>query len=227
MSGRGFFIAGTDTGVGKTRVTVGLLRALAERGTIATGMKPVAAGKIEHEAGMINPDVDIISASSPLAVTADEIATYHLNAAVSPHIAARREGIEISPQRIAIAYARLASRAAVVLVEGTGGWLAPVSDRHTMADVAVALGLPVVLVVGLRLGCLNHALLTSQAIAQTGLPLVGWIGNLLDPAMLELEANLETLAARLPAACLAVLPFDLLGGQDPVPLRAAAAALAP
>jgi dethiobiotin synthetase len=227
MSARGFFIAGTDTGVGKTRVTSGLLIAFSERGTIATGMKPVAAGKIEHEDGAINSDVGMIRASSSLSLTVDEIATYHLNAAVSPHIAARREGIEIKPQRVASAYARLASRAAVVLVEGTGGWLAPISDRHTMADVAMSLGLPVVLVVGLRLGCLNHALLTSQAIAQAGLPLAGWIGSVLDPAMLELEANLETLGARLPGARLALLPFDPHGSQDRTPLRAAAAALAP
>jgi dethiobiotin synthetase len=227
MSGGGFFIAGTDTGVGKTRVTSGLLRALAERGTIATGMKPVASGKILHEGGLINPDVSMIASSSTLSVTVDEIATYHLDAAVSPHIAASREGIEIDLERIASAYARLASRASVVLVEGTGGWLAPISDRHTMADVATRLGLPVVLVVGLRLGCLNHALLTSEAIARSGLPLAGWIGSLLDPTMLELDANLETLEARLPAARLALLPFDPLGSQDRVPLGAAAAALAP
>jgi len=227
MSGGGFFIAGTDTGVGKTRVTSGLLRALAERGTIATGMKPVASGKILHEGGLINPDVSMIVSSSALSVTVDEIATYHLDAAVSPHIAASREGIEIDLERIASAYARLASRASVVLVEGTGGWLAPISDRHTMADVATRLGLPVVLVVGLRLGCLNHALLTSEAIARSGLPLAGWIGSLLDPTMLELDANLETLEARLPAARLALLPFDPLGSQDRVPLGAAAAALAP
>jgi dethiobiotin synthetase len=227
MSGGGFFIAGTDTGVGKTRVTSGLLRALAERGTIATGMKPVASGKILQEGGLINPDVSMIVSSSALSVTVDEIATYHLDAAVSPHIAASREGIEIDLERIASAYARLASRASVVLVEGTGGWLAPISDRHTMADVATRLGLPVVLVVGLRLGCLNHALLTSEAIARSGLPLAGWIGSLLDPTMLELDANLETLEARLPAARLALLPFDPLGSQDRVPLGAAAAALAP
>jgi dethiobiotin synthetase len=227
MTARGFFIAGTDTGVGKTRVTTGLLTAWAERGTIATGMKPVAAGKIEHECRIINEDVRMIEASSTLSVTTDEIATYHLNAAVSPHIAARREGVEIDLLRIASGYARLAARAAVVLVEGTGGWLAPISDHHTMADVAMSLGLPVVLVVGLRLGCLNHALLTSQAIAQAGLPLAGWIGSLLDPAMLELDANLETLAARLPPARLALLPFDPTGRGDRVPLRAAAAALAP
>jgi len=227
MSGGGFFIAGTDTGVGKTRVTSGLLRALAERGTIATGMKPVASGKILQEGGLINPDVSMIVSSSALSVTVDEIATYHLDAAVSPHIAASREGIEIDLERIASAYARLASRASVVLVEGTGGWLAPISDRHTMADVATRLRLPVVLVVGLRLGCLNHALLTSEAIARSGLPLAGWIGSLLDPTMLELDANLETLEARLPAARLALLPFDPLGSQDRVPLGAAAAALAP
>ena len=159
--------------------------------------------------------------------TVDEIATYHLDAAVSPHIAAAREGIEIDLERIASAYAHLAARASVVLVEGTGGWLAPISDRHTMADVATRLALPVVLVVGLRLGCLNHALLTSQAIARSGLPLAGWIGSVLDPAMLELEANLETLEARLPAARLALLPYDPLASGDRLPLRAAAAALAP
>jgi len=221
QAARGWFIAGTDTGVGKTRVTAGLLAALKARGVRAAGMKPVAAGR----SGPENEDVAALRAQSCAGLAAQDMNPYCLEEPISPHLAALREGIVIEPDRIIAAHRRLAARCEVVLVEGAGGWLAPISATATMADVARALGLPVVLVVGLRLGCLNHALLSAAAISQQGLTLAGWIGSLIDPSMRALDGNLATLVARLPAPMLGVLPHDPPGLQDALHLDAALDAL--
>jgi dethiobiotin synthetase len=220
----GLFIAGTDTGIGKTRVTVGLLRALSAAGWRARGMKPVATGTICSDAGNINEDVAAIAAvSDPIAARAD-LNPYCFDWAVSPHIAASRAGIVVDPAYIVAAYGRLARGCDAVVVEGTGGWLAPIGPTTTMADVAQALRLPVVLVVGLRLGCLNHALLSAQAIASAGVPLIGWVANLIDPSMAALAENLEALTQRLPVPQMALLPHAPDGKQDPAALAAAARA---
>jgi dethiobiotin synthetase len=217
----GWFIAGTDTGVGKTRVTAALLRALRSRGVRAAGMKPVAAGS----SGTHNADVEALIACSCAGIAPRDHNPYCLAEPISPHLAAQLEDTVIEPARIAAAYARVAARCELVLVEGTGGWLAPISAASTMADVAQALGLPVILVVGLRLGCLNHALLSAQAISRQGLVLAGWIGSLIDPEMRALDGNVATLATRLGAPMLGRLPFAPDDGEDPRHLAAAADAL--
>lgn len=216
MTAPAWFVTGTDTGVGKTLVTQALLHVL--RGTHArvVGMKPVAAGAEDGS----NEDVAALHAASSFEAPAELVNPYLLRAPVSPHIAARREGVVIGLARIVDACNELRSRADAVLVEGAGGFRVPLGDTLDGADLAVALGLPVVLVVGLRLGCLNHALLSAEAIASRGLRLAGWVGNHLDPAMPEQAANLDFLRSRLPAPCLGTVPH-----LDPPDARAAARGL--
>lgn len=212
---RGWFVTGTDTGVGKTRASCALLHALRERHARVVGMKPVAAGRAPGAGD--NEDVLALRAHGSVAVPAALDNPVNLRDAVSPHIAARNEGRSIDVAAIAAAHAELACRADAVVVEGAGGFLVPLSERATGADLAAALGLPVILVVGLRLGCLNHALLTREAIAARGLPLAGWIVNRLDPAMPEQAANLDFLCARLDAPLLADWPWQ--PGAAPADLR--------
>jgi len=231
MAGRapGCFIAGTDTGSGKTRVTVGLLRCLHKAGLIASGMKPVASGRIETVKANINEDVAAIAAESRTRAGSEtnlgDINPYCFDWPVSPHIAAHRAGIEIDLDMIEAAYVRLARCCDAVIVEGAGGWLAPISSGATMADVACRLALPVVLVVGLRLGCLSHALLSAQAIERSGLKFAGWIASTIDPTMRALTENIDTLRGRLPAPELAVLPYALDSFCDLSQLESAARAL--
>lgn len=223
--GRGLFVAGTDTGVGKTRVTLGLIRALRQEGVRANGMKPIASGMIEKNGAFINEDAHAIAELSLGIADRSDINPYCFDWAVSPHIAAERAGIVVDLAHIVSAYARLARTCDAVVVEGTGGWLTPIGQDATMADVVGALQLPVVLVVGLRLGCLNHALLSAQAIGNAGASLLGWIGSVIDPAMPALAENLDTLQRRLPAPQLALLPYAQGGERDPAWLAPAARAL--
>lgn len=202
----GYFVIGTDTGVGKTVVACGLLRAFAARGLRSIGMKPVAAGL---DADGINEDVKHLLAAGNVAGSAAAINPYALPLAVSPHLAAAAAGIDIALPTIITAYRQLAAQADVVIVEGAGGLRAPISSSADMADLAMALGLPVILVVGIRLGCLNHALLTHEALQARGLRCAGWVGNVLDAAMPLLQENLATLRQRLPAPCLGVVPAAL------------------
>ncbi len=201
----GIFIAGTDTGVGKSRASAALLRALARAGQRAVGMKPVAAGTGPDGE---NEDAVLLRAASNVAVPRELDNPYLLPDPVSPHIAARNVGVTIDLQLLCERFAALRQRADVVVVEGAGGFLVPLSDTHTGADLVVALGLPVVLVVGLRLGCLNHALLSQEAIRSRGLRLAGWIANELDPQMPERAANLAYLRRQLQAPLLAHWPWD-------------------
>lgn len=234
---RGLFIAGTDTGVGKTRVAVALLRALENRGIPAIGVKPVATGL---DAAGVNEDVALLHAASHPADAASggqaadpsaragqldltDINPYSFTPPISPHLAARSAGVVIEPARIAAACARLAQRCDLLIVEGTGGWLAPISETLCMAHVARGLGLPVVLVVGLRLGCLNHALLTAAAIEADGPPLIGWIGSVIDPHMLALEDNVTSLRERLAAPLLGILAHSADRTDDATQLASAAA----
>jgi dethiobiotin synthetase len=196
----GWFITGTDTGIGKTRCAVALLHALRARHARCVGMKPVAAGL---DANGDNEDVLALAAAGTQPVPREYLNPYALPAAVSPHIAAVQAGVEIDLTVIAAAYAHLAAEADAVVVEGAGGLLVPLSDRENGGDLAQALGLPIVLVVGLRLGCLNHALLTRDAIRQRGLRLAGWVANRLDPSMPAQDENLAYLAEQLHAPRLA------------------------
>ena len=198
---RGLFVTGTDTGVGKTVVGVALLRALAAAGWSAIGMKPVAAGRAEGEA--LNADVAALIAAANVAASLADVNPYSFARPIAPHLAAREEGTAIDLDRIDAAYARLARLADAVVVEGAGGVRVPLSPGTEMVDIPARLGLPVVLVVGIRLGCLNHALLSAQALDARGVRMAGWVANRIDPAMREGEANVATLAERLPAPLVA------------------------
>ncbi|MEA3640684.1 MAG: dethiobiotin synthase [Lamprobacter sp.] len=210
---QGLFVTGTDTEVGKTEVTLGLMAALQRRGLSVLGMKPVAAGSVLTADGLRNEDALRIQAqgSKPLAYSA--INPYAFAPPIAPHIAAAHAGVEIQLEPIKTAYARLAAQADWVLVEGAGGWRVPLGPCLTLADLPSALDLPVVLVVGLRLGCLNHALLSAESIQASGLQLAGWVANRIDPAMAAAEENLATLRERLPAPCFGVIPW--LSGPTP------------
>jgi dethiobiotin synthetase len=213
----GFFVTGTDTGVGKTHVAAALLRGLARSGMRVAAMKPVAAGAERTPDGLRNDDALRLAAAANVAVPYDRLNPYCLAAPVSPHIAAQEAGIVIDPARIRHEFETLSRAADCVIVEGAGGWLAPISATQTMEDVAIALGLPVILVVGLRLGCLNHAQLTARAIHASGLQLVYWLANEIDPAFERCEANLATLTATL-GPPLAVVPHSATPAAVTIPL---------
>jgi dethiobiotin synthetase len=209
MSAKGWFVTGTDTGVGKSRASAALLHALRARHPRCVGMKPVAAGAEPDASGQLqNDDTLALRAASNVAVPPELDNPVLLADPMSPHIAAARAGRTIAIEPIVAAYRALAEHADAVVVEGAGGFLVPLTPRLTGGDLAAALGLPVILVVGLRLGCLNHALLTRDAIAVRGLRLAGWIASRLDPAMPEQEANLDYLRAQLPAPLLADFAWD-------------------
>ncbi|MDP2110594.1 MAG: dethiobiotin synthase [Thiobacillus sp.] len=201
---KGLFVTGTDTGVGKTRVAVALIHALRARGLRVAAMKPVSAGSAPGE---LNGDVTALLQAANVAADLRDVNPYAFAEPVAPHIAAARAGVRIELDVIAAAYGRLAAAADVVVVEGAGGWRVPLNERDDMADLAQRLGLPVVLVVGLRLGCLNHALLTAESIARRQLPWAGWVGNHIYPAMARQAENIAALRARLPDPCLGVQHF--------------------
>ncbi|HEV7610035.1 MAG TPA: dethiobiotin synthase [Steroidobacteraceae bacterium] len=210
---QGFFISGTDTGVGKTLVTVALTRAFVARGLRAAVMKPVAAGAMPTPDGPRNDDALELLAAGNVEAGYDDVNPYLLTMAASPHLAARHDGVTIGAEKILAAHRRLAAISDVVLVEGAGGWLAPISSVATMADIAEKMALPVIVVVGLRLGCLNHALLTREAIRSSGLPFAGWIANKMREEMPLASANIETLADRFGVAPLAVVPAGSGAGK--------------
>jgi dethiobiotin synthetase len=202
----GFYVTGTDTGIGKTHASSALLHALRARGLRAVGMKPVASGCERTTDGWRNEDALALQAASDPRPAYDDVNPFALPQPLAPQLAARDAGIDIRLDVLLAAHARLAAQADCVVVEGVGGWAAPLSDTLLQAELARAFALPVVLVVGLRLGCLNHAFLSARAIADDGLQLVGWIGNAIDPDMARRDDNLALLAAGLPAPCWGVLP---------------------
>ena len=206
MLGHGCYVTGTDTGIGKTLASSALLFALRERGLRAVGMKPVASGCEATPDGWRNEDaLALQAASDPVPAYAD-INPYALPLPLAPELAARDAGIEIELATLLSAHARLNARAGRVVVEGVGGWDAPLSASLRQADLVRALSLPVVLVVGLRLGCLNHAILSARAIAADGCQLIGWIGNAIDPDMARREDQRAMLQARIQAPCMGWLP---------------------
>ncbi len=211
-----FFVTGTDTGVGKTLVTAGLLRAAAARGLRSTGVKPLAAGATAHEGGWANDDALLLRAASSAPLELAATNPLLLRAAMAPHLAARAEGVVHGARALAESCLAAARRGHdLLLAEGAGGWLVPLNGRETMADVARHLGWPVILVVGMRLGCLNHALLSAAAIRASGLALAGWVANSAWPAMPALEENIATLDARLGAPRLGAVPWlGALAGND-------------
>lgn len=203
---KGAFITGTDTGIGKTLVSATLLAALTAAGYRAVGMKPIASGCEVTPAGLRNEDAQRLIARSVGAPDYALVNPYALLDPIAPHLAAADAGIEIQLEPMLAGFAALSTNADFVIVEGVGGWMVPLSCELMLADLARALRLPVILVVGLRLGCLNHALLSARSIVADGCELLGWIGNQIDPNMARIEDNLMTLRDRLAAPCLGVVP---------------------
>lgn len=215
-----WFVTGTDTNVGKTLVSCALLHALRARDLSTAGMKPVASGCRLTADGARHADAEALLAASSIPLEYATVNPYALVAATAPHLAAQSEGVEISIERITRAFAQLQTRADAVVVEGVGGWLVPIDARHSMAEVPARLRLPVVLVVGIRLGCLNHALLTAAAIEHSGCRLAGWVANhLTDDADGALNGYVAALGERLPAPLLGEIPY--IQGTNPDPVRAA------
>jgi dethiobiotin synthetase len=203
-----WFVTGTDTGVGKTLVAAALLHALGRRHRRVVGMKPVAAGLVERDGQWHSEDALMLRAASTVVVPPALDNPVALPEPLSPHLAAARAGRPIVVAELVAAQRALARLADIVVIEGAGGWRAPISDRETMADVARAIGAPVILVVGLRLGCLNHALLTAEAIRTDGLRLAGWVANGIDPAFACAAENIAALQARLAAPLLGAIAWS-------------------
>lgn len=209
MSKKAFFITGTDTDAGKTLVTTGLLVAAKHLGLTTAALKPVAAGCEQTANGLRNSDALQLQAAMTQQLVYEQVNPIALHAAIAPHIAAQQEKRSLSSDRLTGFCRSVLNQADVTLVEGAGGWRVPINPRETMADLAKNLQLPVILVVGMRLGCLNHALLTFEAIVRDGLPVVGWVANCIDGDMPVLAENIDSLRARLPVPCLGVVPHLL------------------
>lgn len=202
-----YFVTGTDTGVGKTLVSCALLHAFAAQGKRVAGFKPVAAGcDDDHH----NEDAKRLRAASTVQATYGQINPYCFFRPIAPHLAARHAGVRIEFARILASYRELAGQADEVIVEGAGGFCVPLNDKQDSADLARELHLPVILVVGMRLGCLNHALLTTRAIAEYQLECAGWVANVLDGGMPALQENIEALRERIAAPLLGVIPYQPL-----------------
>jgi dethiobiotin synthetase len=222
----GLFVTGTDTGVGKTVVTAALLRRAAALGLRACGMKPVAAGTRLSGGTNVNDDVETLARAGNVAAPAELLCPVLLREPASPHIAARLEGRTIDLDHLVRCYGELRARADRIIVEGAGGWYAPLDDTFTIAGLASRLGLPVILVAAVRLGWLNHTALTARAIAADGCRLAGWVANMVEPPLAHLEANLAYLKGHIPAPLLGVVPqlpgdstalaCDWLRDADPV-----------
>jgi dethiobiotin synthetase len=199
-----YFVTGTDTHVGKTLISCALLHGFAAQGKSVVGMKPVAAGC--NNDGQ-NEDVVQLRAASNVEVSNELTNPFCFLPAIAPHLAAQQAGIEIQLPRILDAYQKLAAQAEVIIVEGVGGLCVPLNAQQDSADMLKALGLPIILVVGIRLGCLNHALLTVEAINARGLTLAAWVANIIDENMPHLEENIAALQQRIAAPLLGIVPF--------------------
>ena len=207
---RNFFITGTDTDVGKTFVICALLQAFAMRGLTATPMKPIAAGTININGLQMNTDVVALREASATKASLADINPYCFSEPIAPHLAATHEKVVVDMKVIRAAFDRLSVEADTVLVEGAGGFLVPLSETQSMAEIPRALSLEVILVVGMRLGVLNHALLTVEAIQARGLTLAGWVANtpFAGDTMMFLDENISTLSRMIPAPLLGIAPHD-------------------
>jgi dethiobiotin synthetase len=207
MKKQKFFIAGTDTDVGKTVVAAGLLAAANKQGLETVAIKPVAAGCEKTEQGLRNSDALLLQQTMSKALSYVQVNPVAFEPAIAPHIAAEQQGKRITVSQLA-GYCRgvMMQGADLTVVEGAGGWRVPLNRVETLAGLAKELNLPVILVVGMKLGCINHALLTVEAIRNDGLQLAGWVANQIDPAMDCPEENINTLKAIIPAPCLGVIP---------------------
>jgi len=204
----GIYVTGTDTGVGKTLASASLLHALRARGLRAVGMKPVASGCERIDDALRNEDAVALWQASDPRPAYEDINPFALPNPLAPELAARDAGIDVTLAPMLAAHARLRAQSDIVVVEGVGGWMAPLATSLMQADLVRALDLPVVMVVGLRLGCLNHAYLTARAIEADGARLAGWIATGIDPGMARADDNFALLNERLPAPCIGRLPYD-------------------
>lgn len=204
---QGYFITGTDTDVGKTTIALGLMAAFQKQGLTVAAMKPVSAGCEPSADGLRNEDALRLMGQASIDLHYELVNPYAFEPAIAPHIAASESGITMQTEPLVKAYKRIAKQADVVVVEGAGGWLVPLNDSQTMADLAIALGLPVINVVGIRLGCLNHAQLTAESIHAHDLKQVGWVANHLSADMLKSSDNIQSLTQRLPDSLLGEIPY--------------------
>lgn len=207
MAKQWLFITGTDTDVGKTLVGCGVLAAANRQGLRTAAIKPVAAGCEVTEQGMTNTDALQLQAAASHKLSYQQINPVALEPAIAPHIAAAEAGLRMSASRL-VGYCRGVSLLPVdmVIIEGAGGWRVPINSRETLADVAQELECAVIVVVGMRLGCLNHALLTMEAIRRDGLQIAGWVANVLDTEMPRLQENIDTLKQSIDEPCLGIVP---------------------
>jgi dethiobiotin synthetase len=203
----GLFVTGTDTGCGKTEITLGIMHSLQQQGESVLGMKPIASGALVTKAGLRNEDALRIQAQCSHETPYSSVNPLVYKPPISPHLAAKAEGELIRLDEIREGYDHLLSLADRVVVEGVGGWHVPLGDDITLADLVHTLDLPMVLVVGVRLGCLNHALLSMESIRRSGIELAGWVANRVDPEMLAAEQNLKSLQARISAPLLGIIPY--------------------
>ena len=204
---RGYFVTGTDTEIGKTFCCVALIHALRQRGYRVAGLKPISAGCERTAEGLRNQDALALMAAANVDLPYRTVNPHALEPPIAPHLAAARVGLEMSPEA-ALASMRIALKSANrVVVEGAGGWLVPINGTQTFADLAAVLGLPVILVVGIRLGCINHALLTARAIQDSDLTLAGWIANRIDPEAAVQDENIAAIGQRIACPLLADIPY--------------------
>jgi dethiobiotin synthetase len=203
-----FFIIGTDTGVGKTYVSAGLLRKFKELGFSCLGLKPVASGGFYREGKLYNDDALQLQQNSSIALDYDLINPYCFLPAVSPNIAAGYHNQKITVSDIYAKISAVMNHADICIIEGAGGWYAPINERETMADLAIRCGYPVILVVGIKLGCLNHALLTYKAILAAGITVAGWVANCIDPGMEVVKENIATLQNFIGAPCVGAVDYN-------------------
>lgn len=212
--GKTYFVAGTDTGVGKTFVSAAMLHKANSMGLRTIGLKPIAAGCEDLGEGLRNEDAVILQAAASQKLAYAQVNPVALKAAVAPHIAAEMEGKRLSVERtMGFVRGGMLMPSDFCLVEGAGGWRVPLNTSETLAGLPKALNLPVILVVGVRLGCINHALLTAEAIQRDGLALAGWVANTIEEEMPALDENIATLKTLLPAPCLGVIPR--MNGANP------------
>lgn len=206
---QGYFVTGTDTGIGKTTVSCALLRAFAAQGNSVVGMKPVASGCRREAGQLVSEDVEKLQATSSVSAPLELLNPYAFEPPIAPHIAAEQAGVQIDLARIDAAFKKLQTQADIVVVEGVGGFCVPLNQREDTADMAVMLGLPVILVVGIRLGCLSHALLATEAIARRGLVLAGWVANYCQSGEVSVaNENISALRARIEAPLLGVVGYQ-------------------
>ncbi|MBT8121464.1 MAG: dethiobiotin synthase [Gammaproteobacteria bacterium] len=203
---RGLFVTGTDTGVGKTVISLGLMQALQDRGLSVAALKPVASGCERTPHGLRNDDALQLQQQASIPLAYEQVNPYAFEPPIAPHLAAEQAGQTVEINKIYEIYQYIASSVDVVIVEGVGGWQVPLNSRETVADLAHGLGLDICLVVGLRLGCINHALLSAQAIDHRGCTLAGWVANALPPTMDALDENINTLKQKLSSPLLGVVP---------------------